>query len=430
MRNFFYNFDWILISENDCYFLVDRKSNKRIEINQALFSILERTSTDPITKNIVSEIGEDTFEVLRENKIFSYQKPKFHSDIVKIQQTTPFLKRVFVEITNSCNEFCSHCYNVSSNFKHKFISKSDMFEIINQAHELGAYEFQITGGEPMLYKGFGDILDYLWVKGFIITINTNLTLLTEEILEKIVSYNININFSLDYSNPKKHDEFRGLQGAFIKTINNFKQLKTNHVNTRVNVMLDNKSDSEIVDLIDYIKYDLESRYVTDYMIPIGRGEGSESQFFNSRSQKIYAFTNAIKSDSCASCQLDKRTLEEYEYSNITFPDCGIGKSFLFINTNGSYALCPSLAYTDELDINMNIYDSSMKSAWETLVQKFRSSLKCKHEHSCDYSAICNGGCRSRAYHSLGSINDIDPLVCGVYQSKYYIEGIDKDVSTK
>ncbi|KXS60515.1 radical SAM/SPASM domain-containing protein [Listeria monocytogenes] len=414
----YYNYSWVFICDKNRYYILNRLTKEKIEINHDMFTYLESIYQKEVIDLEISVYGDEFYKTLERIGIFSKEKKYEFCDVKKVNNETNYLKRIFIEVTNKCNEFCEHCYNSSSKFLNEKLEINSLKKLIDESHNMGAYEFQITGGEPMLYRHIGELMDYLWKKGFAITINTNLTILNKKILEKIIKYGVKINFSLDFSEAAKHDEFRGLQGAFDATIRNYHILKENRINTRVNVMLDNKTDEEIEKLINYIKENLESNYVADYAFPTGRAENKEINLFKDKAQKLYGYINSI-ANTCSKCQISNENIDDLNIENLQFYDCGIGREFIFVNAKGEYALCPSLAYNEEFLIGKNINNTCLKSAWEMLCHKYKNQMRCEAMDTCEFKENCKGGCRSRAYHSYGEITEIDPLACGLYNTEEY-----------
>ena len=89
-----------------------------------------------------------------------------------------------LEITARCNNNCRHCYiNLQAGdrvAKENELSLEEIKEITDEAVSLGALWCLITGGEPLLREDFFDIYLYLKIKGLLVSVFTNATLVTEE----------------------------------------------------------------------------------------------------------------------------------------------------------------------------------------------------------------------------------------------------------
>ena len=84
------------------------------------------------------------------------------------------------EITSRCNFNCKMCY-IHDNAAQGELSAAEWIEIGRQAAGAGMVFLLITGGEPLIRKDFPEI--YLGLKklGLLISINTNASLLTDEL---------------------------------------------------------------------------------------------------------------------------------------------------------------------------------------------------------------------------------------------------------
>lgn len=69
------------------------------------------------------------------------------AEIHKLYEENRVLKTVTIELVNQCNWKCKHCYldrDVST------LDISKVFEIIDDARDLGAFEVRLSGGEVMV----------------------------------------------------------------------------------------------------------------------------------------------------------------------------------------------------------------------------------------------------------------------------------------
>ena len=86
------------------------------------------------------------------------------------------------EITCRCNLRCVMCYTDCFNrpeFVRQELTTSEILRIMDQLTEAGTLELCLTGGEPMARTDFFDIYDHAIRSGFLVTVFTNGTLMTE-----------------------------------------------------------------------------------------------------------------------------------------------------------------------------------------------------------------------------------------------------------
>lgn len=125
----------------------------------------------------------------------------------------------FWDVTSACNFKCVHCYNNSLYFSDNprrkgVISKNEALAIAQNLIEHGVKYVHFLGGEPPLYKPILAVTEALSRAGVTVTINTNGSLLTEELASMLIQAGIRgITISLDGASPHTNDQVRG-EGAF------------------------------------------------------------------------------------------------------------------------------------------------------------------------------------------------------------------------
>lgn len=123
-----------------------------------------------------------------------------------------------IEVTTRCNGSCLHCFAHSGIPRRSSLPLDLVKEIVAEGYDVGYRHLHITGGEPLLWEGLFETLDYGLGVGYkTIFINTNGTLITEEIGKKLAGYgSFSISVSLD--GPEDlHDRIRG-KGSHRRTM--------------------------------------------------------------------------------------------------------------------------------------------------------------------------------------------------------------------
>lgn len=92
------------------------------------------------------------------------------------------LHSCLLEITNVCNFRCPHCYVDKKNAK--YLPFEDVKVFADELYELNCNSITLTGGEIFFtHFEFNKIYEYLYEKGFLISINTNSSLINDEVIE-------------------------------------------------------------------------------------------------------------------------------------------------------------------------------------------------------------------------------------------------------
>ena len=122
-----------------------------------------------------------------------------------------------IEVTNRCNSACSHCFVRAVISECSDLSIDLVREIISEGYHLGYRHLHITGGEPLLWEGLFEALDYAFSSGYKkIFINTNGTLLTKGHISRLSDYE-GFSISVSLEGPESfHDRVRG-QGSYRQT---------------------------------------------------------------------------------------------------------------------------------------------------------------------------------------------------------------------
>jgi MoaA/NifB/PqqE/SkfB family radical SAM enzyme len=94
------------------------------------------------------------------------------------------------EITCRCNLRCVMCYTDCFNrpdMIRQELSTDEILRIMDELAEAGCLELCLTGGEPLARSDFFDIYEHARGKGFLVTLFTNGTLITEEIADRLAA---------------------------------------------------------------------------------------------------------------------------------------------------------------------------------------------------------------------------------------------------
>jgi MoaA/NifB/PqqE/SkfB family radical SAM enzyme len=94
------------------------------------------------------------------------------------------------EITCRCNLHCVMCYTDCFNrpdFIREELTTSDMLRILDEMADAGTLELCLTGGEPMIRPDFFHLYEHAIRHGFLVTIFTNGTLITEAAADRFAA---------------------------------------------------------------------------------------------------------------------------------------------------------------------------------------------------------------------------------------------------
>ena len=121
-------------------------------------------------------------------------------------------------VNNKCNFDCKYCYG---NYAHRTVrdyTTEEVKNIIDELYEMGVRYLNVHGGETLLRKDIGEIVDYIKNKGIYCCIITNGTLLPQKIDE--IRNVDNLTISLD--GTKENNDINRGKGSYDIALNAIK----------------------------------------------------------------------------------------------------------------------------------------------------------------------------------------------------------------
>ncbi|MCD6590937.1 MAG: radical SAM protein, partial [Candidatus Aenigmarchaeota archaeon] len=129
----------------------------------------------------------------------------------------PFL--VVWDITCACNLKCKHCYATAGRPLPDELTTEEAKQAIDKLDRAGVPIIAFSGGEPLVRPDIFELSRYAADKGIYVAMATNGTLITKETVKKMKKSGIQfVQISLDGADAKTHDGFRGVPGAFDRTV--------------------------------------------------------------------------------------------------------------------------------------------------------------------------------------------------------------------
>jgi radical SAM protein with 4Fe4S-binding SPASM domain len=115
-----------------------------------------------------------------------------------------------IEVTTRCNGKCRHCFAQAGVSTTVSLAPGVAKNIITEGYHTDYRQLHITGGEPLLWDGLFEALDFAFDIGYQnITMNTNGRLLTGKIARRLAAYE-GLSISVSLEGPLAlHDRIRG-----------------------------------------------------------------------------------------------------------------------------------------------------------------------------------------------------------------------------
>jgi radical SAM protein with 4Fe4S-binding SPASM domain len=132
-------------------------------------------------------------------------------------------------LTLRCNLRCVHCY-VREEPRQPCVDKPELKTdqwkmIIEEIKEAGCLNLLLTGGEPLLREDFAEIYTHAKKSGFLVTVFTNGTLVTDKILELFRELPPRqVDISLYGATARTYERITGVPGSFRRAIDGIEAL--------------------------------------------------------------------------------------------------------------------------------------------------------------------------------------------------------------
>ncbi|MHC4661093.1 MAG: radical SAM protein [Planctomycetota bacterium] len=172
-----------------------------------------------------------------------------------------------LQITYRCNFKCRICDFWKREYRaEEELSLGDIRVIGKKLNTLGTLIVSLAGGEPLIREDLYDIITILNRSNHFPILITNGWFVDETVARDIHRAGLQeISVSIDYADPKKHDEQRGQEGAFERAVNALELLHKHRPGRRNRVhMISVLMDDNLGDVEQLIK--LSKKLGVTYMV--------------------------------------------------------------------------------------------------------------------------------------------------------------------
>ncbi len=225
-------------------YFYETSRNEIVVVNEQLLEYIEHVLSNDSEEILVSDDTKRQFDELQNNGYLSpgYVEDVLHPATAHVENLlNRGVERLSLQVTQQCNLRCKYCiYSEDSNFSQRSHSSNIMsLDIAKKAimfYRRHAIDIEkpvigFYGGEPLLafptiVKAVEYADDLFEGKNIAYNITTNATLLTDEIIDFLLSHDFKITFSLD--GPKavqdRNRVFRGGGGTYDLVIHNIRKV--------------------------------------------------------------------------------------------------------------------------------------------------------------------------------------------------------------
>ena len=268
---------------------------------------------------------------------FRINKPRLTLRLIKNYLSIIFFRKKLLRYVDfaigyKCNLNCQHCFATSlvEDGRH-VITPIEYSYVVKEAMKLGAVNFSFQGGEPLLCHELGKYIKSADPKTNLISITTNGTLLSDEMLKKINKWGVDIlTVSLDSGIPEEHDEFRGKKGCFFEVYNGIKRALSYGINVTIGTVVtsQNLRSEGVKQLVD-ISSELKVILMLILGIPIGRWKERDDILL--KENDLAYLENLVSRHPYVRTDFN---------ANYYKRGCGAVKEIIYLNPYGDVFACP------------------------------------------------------------------------------------------
>lgn len=330
-----------------------------------------------------------------------------------------------IELLPLCNMNCKMCFAKMTRKEMEAHSPMHTYDewlnVAKKMSDAGMIFLLLTGGEPFLYPNFKEL--YLGLKklGLIVSINTNGTLINEEIADYLAKDPPRrLNITLYGSNDETYARLCGNPNGFTQVMNAVKLLKERNIDIKFNCSLtpENISEQEqIFKISQELDIPIEMGF---YMFPPVRKNNINNVQYRLTAKdaaKARFKYEQMKKSANEFRQYVNYALDTYNNYKQTTPyqkgyTCRSGNSVFWVNYDGTMSAC---GFTN--DFQVNIFENEFIDAWRHIKKHVENSKMSKKCHNCKERILC-GRCAGAAISETGHIEEVPEYYCNL--TNHYI----------
>lgn len=334
------------------------------------------------------------------------------------------------ELTVRCNLHCKMCLFRHADCENALLRQNELttrqwISLARQAAEAGTVSLLLTGGEPMLRSDFCELYEGIYKQGFLLTLYTNATLVTSEIMELLQKYPPNrIGVTIYGASPETYQKVCGDAGAFEKAMKGIQGLLTlpSIVDFRTTVIKDNYKDVQKMEQMVLEQFHshcelIETRLVTS-AVRGGCADVSDCRLSPKENIKLFLHRSEertrrqvldagnVPTGFKVKIEPSKVKIPESSANqNITFFDCNAAMSSYTISWDGQLLGCQLLGQFAE-----DVKTQSFQKAWDLLPFRIHLPSLCEKCRTCAHFSICQA-CPATRYAESGDMGGYSSYFC-------------------
>ncbi|MFP3982308.1 MAG: radical SAM protein [Desulfurivibrionaceae bacterium] len=310
-----------------------------------------------------------------------------------------------LELSRACNLRCIYCYASSGLPLDQELSLEEIYNVVDQAVDLGAQKIIILGGgEPLLYSDLFAVIDYLKSKEVTVDLFTNGTLITEKTATMLFERGVSVVVKLNSLNPEIQDHLAGKPGTSEEIMTGLNLLReAGYPDAQhplgIETVICRQNYDELPDLWAWAR----RRGIIPYMeMMTMQGRATKHPELEVESGKVREMFERLS-------ELDRKEFDHHwsPHPPLAGSQCARHEYSCTVTANGEIYPCPGVSVAAGNIRQSRLADILKNGTPFIHLRDIRRNIKGRCAR-CSLSRVCYG-CRGHAYQVTGDYLAEDPL---------------------
>jgi len=351
----------------------------------------------------------------------------FSADLHQRQAGQRSPMQVSIEVTRRCPLECQHCYNNlpmgDQDARRREMTTEEHFRVLDELVEMGCFWLLYTGGEIFARKDFLEIYTYAKKKGFLITLFTNGTLITEKIADYLVEWPpFAIEITLYGRTKETYEALTQIPGSYERCLRGIKLLRDRGLPLKLKTVATSINKHEISAMRQFAEEELGLEFKFDGQIN-PRIDCSQSPLaVRLTPEELVALDMTAPKGMSEYRRLAKRDLENPP--NLSTDDtvyfCGGGVGGFALNAYGEMGICV-ISQQDTFSIR----EAGLQKVWEGSLAELRNRKRTRVTKcvECRIQSLC-GMCPANGEMENGDKESPVDFLCHVAHLRAEVIGVE------
>lgn len=323
-----------------------------------------------------------------------------------------------LDLTHRCNLRCVHCYlggkqNRQEN-RDKELSTAQWISTIDEITEAGCLYLLITGGEPLIRKDFFEIYSHAKMKGLLVTVFTNGTLITDRVLELFGDLPPHVvEISLYGATAQTYERVTRVKGSYRQCLKGIERLMEIKTRLKLKTILMTHNRHEFHEIEDMARHwGLKFRFDAG-IFPCSNGDKTPIGLRVSPQEAIEKeFSDKARLQRWRDYFKEMRGVPASQ----TLYDCGAGRMSFHIDPYGFLKPC-LMVNSPKVDVS----NGGFLAGWDDVIpligeKELSPGLSC---HECEKRSLC-GFCPAFFALESGSENIRSEYLCAIGHRRFQL----------